>query len=71
MAAAGAGAAAAAAADRIIDMLANFRFVGAIHLSLPNARIIHVRRNPVDTRLSRQRLPLCACRAPLSPHRFA
>jgi hypothetical protein len=27
----------------------NFRFVGLIHLALPNARIIHIRRNPVDT----------------------
>jgi hypothetical protein len=50
MAAAGAG----AAAERVIDkMPANFRFVGPIHLSLPDARIIHVRRDPVDTCLSR------------------
>jgi len=30
----------------------NFRFVGLIHLALPNARIIHIRRNPVDTCVS-------------------
>lgn len=33
-------------------MPANFRFLGLIHLALPNARIIHVRRDPVDTCLS-------------------
>ena len=33
-------------------MLSNFRFVGLIHLILPNARIIHARRDPVDTCLS-------------------
>jgi hypothetical protein len=37
-------------ADRIIDkMPANFRLVGLIHLALPNARIIHARRDPLDT----------------------
>jgi tetratricopeptide (TPR) repeat protein len=30
----------------------NFRFAGLIHLALPNARIIHTRRDPVDTCLS-------------------
>ena len=40
----------APAAERITDkMLANFRFAGLIHLALPNARIIHIRRDPVDT----------------------
>jgi hypothetical protein len=40
-------------AERITDkQLLNFRFVGLIHLALPNARIIHVRRNPVDTCVS-------------------
>jgi tetratricopeptide (TPR) repeat protein len=40
-------------ADRIIDkMPANFRLAGLIHLALPNARIIHVRRDPLDTCLS-------------------
>ena len=40
----------AAAAERITDKLpANFRLVGLIHLALPNARIIHVRRDPLDT----------------------
>jgi tetratricopeptide (TPR) repeat protein len=43
----------APAADRITDkMPANFRVVGLIHLALPNARIIHVRRDPLDTCLS-------------------
>jgi len=36
--------------DRITDkMPGNFTFVGLIHLALPNARIIHVRRDPLDT----------------------
>jgi len=40
-------------ADRITDkMPANFRLVGLIHLALPNARIIHVRRDPLDTCVS-------------------
>ena len=30
----------------------NFRFIGLIHRALPNARIIHARRDPVDTCLS-------------------
>jgi hypothetical protein len=33
-------------------MPANFHCIGLIHLMLPNARIIHVKRNPVDTCLS-------------------
>jgi hypothetical protein len=33
-------------------MPANFALVGFIHLALPDARIIHVRRNPIDTCLS-------------------
>lgn len=33
-------------------MPANFLGVGLIHLMLPNAKIVHVRRNPVDTCLS-------------------
>ena len=38
---------------RITDkMPANFRLVGLIHLALPNARIIHTCRDPVDTCLS-------------------
>ncbi|MGY4308625.1 tetratricopeptide (TPR) repeat protein [Bradyrhizobium sp. USDA 4369] len=38
---------------RIVDkMPSNFLFAGLIHLALPNARIIHVRRNPIDTCLS-------------------
>ena len=40
-------------AARITDkMPANFRFAGLIHLALPNARLIHLRRDPVDTCLS-------------------
>ncbi|HTO59867.1 MAG TPA: sulfotransferase, partial [Bradyrhizobium sp.] len=43
----------AASAARIIDkMPANFLSVGLIHLALPQARIIHVKRDPVDTCLS-------------------
>ena len=39
-----------AGARRITDKLpSNFLFVGLIHLVLPNARIIHVHRDPVDT----------------------
>src|SRR5262249_17355176 len=46
-------AAKAPAADRITDKLpGNFRLVGLIHLALPNARIIHVRRHALDTCLS-------------------
>jgi len=38
---------------RITDkMPANFNYVGLIHLALPRAKIIHVKRNPVDTCLS-------------------
>lgn len=37
----------------VVDkMPANFMYVGLIRLILPNARIIHARRNPVDTCLS-------------------
>jgi hypothetical protein len=40
----------APAAERITDkMPLNFFFAGLISLALPNARIIHVRRDPVDT----------------------
>ncbi|MBI3223121.1 MAG: sulfotransferase [Nitrosomonadales bacterium] len=40
-------------ARRITDkMPANFFAVGLIHLMLPNAKIIHVNRNPVDTCVS-------------------
>jgi tetratricopeptide (TPR) repeat protein len=43
----------APSAERITDKtLGNFLFAGLIHLALPNARIIHARRNPVDTCLS-------------------
>jgi tetratricopeptide (TPR) repeat protein len=42
-----------AAKDRIVDKLPpNFLFVGLIHLALPRAKIIHVKRNPVDTCVS-------------------
>ena len=37
-------------AERITDKtLPNFQFAGLIHLALPNARIVHLRRDPVDT----------------------
>jgi tetratricopeptide (TPR) repeat protein len=40
----------AATADRIVDKMPwNFHFCGFIHLALPNARIIHARRDAVDT----------------------
>ena len=40
-------------ASRVIDkMPLNFFLVGAIHMALPNARFIHVRREPVDNCLS-------------------
>jgi tetratricopeptide (TPR) repeat protein len=40
-------------ARRVIDkMPTNFAFLGLIHAALPNARIIHMRRNPIDTCLS-------------------
>ena len=43
----------APAAERITDkMPLNFLFAGLIHLALPNARIVHTRRDPVDTCLS-------------------
>jgi hypothetical protein len=43
----------APAAERITNKVPeNFRFVGLIHLALPKARIIHTRRDPVDTCLS-------------------
>jgi Tfp pilus assembly protein PilF len=45
--------AAAPPAERIADKtLENFRVIGLIRLALPNARIIHARRDPVDTCLS-------------------
>ena len=44
---------AAPEAARIVDKLpANFAFAGLIRLVLPNAKIIHAMRNPVDTCLS-------------------
>ncbi|MEJ2626740.1 MAG: tetratricopeptide repeat protein, partial [Pseudolabrys sp.] len=40
-------------AARVTDKLpANFLYIGAIHLALPNAKIVHTVRNPVDTCLS-------------------
>ncbi|MDR3439750.1 tetratricopeptide repeat protein [Telmatospirillum sp.] len=43
----------APSATRIVDkMLDNFKRIGLIHLILPQARIIHVRRDPVDTCLA-------------------
>ena len=41
------------AASRVTDkMPSNFLRLGLIHLLLPNARLIHCRRNPIDTCLS-------------------
>jgi tetratricopeptide (TPR) repeat protein len=43
----------APSAERITDKSTqNWPFIGLIHLALPNARIVHVRRDPVDTCLS-------------------
>jgi tetratricopeptide (TPR) repeat protein len=40
-------------ADRVVDkMPMNFMSLGAIHAALPNARIIHMQRHPIDTCLS-------------------
>jgi tetratricopeptide (TPR) repeat protein len=40
-------------AERIVDkMPSNFGLLGLIHLALPGARIIHARRDPLDTCLS-------------------
>ncbi|MFI5020208.1 MAG: sulfotransferase [Alphaproteobacteria bacterium] len=40
----------APAAERIVDKQPmNFLFAGLIHLALPKARILHMRRDPVDT----------------------
>ncbi len=37
-------------AERIVNKLPlNFKYVGLIHLALPNARIIHIHRDPLDT----------------------
>jgi len=44
---------AAPGAARITNKkLNNFRIAGLIHLALPQARIIHIRRNPIDTCVS-------------------
>ena len=46
-------AAAPAGATRVIDkMPANFLYAGLIHAAFPRARIIHMRRDPIDTCLS-------------------
>ncbi|HEX3995239.1 MAG TPA: sulfotransferase, partial [Acetobacteraceae bacterium] len=40
-------------AVRIVDKLpGNFQYAGLIHAALPNARVIHTGRDPVDTCLS-------------------
>ncbi len=40
-------------AQRVTDkMPGNYMFAGLIHRSVPNARIIHIRRSPIDTCLS-------------------
>lgn len=42
-----------AEALRVVDkMPANFLYLGLIHAALPNAKIIHMRRHPIDTCLS-------------------
>jgi Flp pilus assembly protein TadD len=43
----------AGGAERVTDkLLTNFFFLGLINLVFPNAKVIHTRRNPVDTCLS-------------------
>jgi len=43
----------APAAERVTDkMPSNYLYLGLIHLALPNARIIHARRDPLDTCVS-------------------
>jgi hypothetical protein len=40
-------------ASRVVDkMPANFLYLGLIHAALPDSRIIHLKRNPLDTCLS-------------------
>jgi len=40
-------------AERVTDkLLTNFFFAGLIHMILPNAKIVHTKRNPVDSCLS-------------------
>ncbi|MDP9012216.1 MAG: sulfotransferase, partial [Pseudomonadota bacterium] len=42
-----------AGVQRVVDKLpANFLYAGLIHAALPRARIIHMRRHPIDTCLS-------------------
>lgn len=41
-------------AERVTNkLLGNFLYAGLLHLALPNARIVHVSRDPVDTCVSR------------------
>jgi tetratricopeptide (TPR) repeat protein len=43
----------APAAERVTDkMPSNYLYLGLIHMALPNARIIHARRDPLDTCVS-------------------
>jgi hypothetical protein len=43
----------APAAERVTDkMPGNYLYLGLIHMALPNARIIHARRDPLDTCVS-------------------
>jgi tetratricopeptide (TPR) repeat protein len=40
-------------AERVTDkLLTNFFFAGLIHMAFPNAKIVHTKRNPVDSCLS-------------------
>lgn len=52
--------------DRVTDkMPGNFAFIGLIHIALPNATVIHARRDPIDTCLS------CFSKLFLGHQRFA
>jgi tetratricopeptide (TPR) repeat protein len=43
----------APSAERVTDkMPSNYLYLGLLHIALPNARIIHARRNPLDTCVS-------------------
>jgi tetratricopeptide (TPR) repeat protein len=43
----------APAAERVTDkMPSNYLYIGLVHMALPNARIIHARRDPLDTCVS-------------------
>ena len=38
-------------------MPCNFHWLGLFHLAFPRGRVMHIRRNPLDTRLSIHAMP--------------